>query len=139
MQNRGKILISALRSAAKRLESKGTRYQWGHMGQCNVGHLLQSLMGVEDFEIVRYVNFEMEEWSEFANDYCDTSKQNVDDIFNNLEKFGFDRKDVIHLENLSDRKVLENLPGGFRYLHRNQREDVIEYFRSLADILAKAA
>jgi hypothetical protein len=39
------------------------------------------------------------------------------------------------LENLSDRKILENLNGGFRHLQRNRREDVIEYMRSFADLL----
>ena len=103
MKNHKQILIDALKSAAKQLESKNARYQWGHMGQCNVGHLLQRLTGAKDFEIVSSINFEMNEWSEYANDYCDTSNHNVEDIFTTLEKYGFNRHDVIHLENLSDK------------------------------------
>jgi hypothetical protein len=31
--------------------------------------------------------------------------------------------------------VLEQLPGGFRWLKRNQREDVIVYFNTFAQVL----
>jgi len=43
--------------------------------------------------------------------------------------------DIVQLENLSDRKVLGNLNGGFRYLERNRREHVVEYMLSFADLL----
>jgi hypothetical protein len=40
---------------------------------------------------------------------------------------------------LQDRELLENLPGGFRWLQKNVREDVIEdvilYFETMADVL----
>ena len=35
-------LIDALRATARRLED-GARYEWGHMGRCNCGHLAQTL------------------------------------------------------------------------------------------------
>jgi hypothetical protein len=31
--------------------------------------------------------------------------------------------------------VLDNLPGGFRWLKRNERQDVIAYFETFADML----
>jgi len=31
--------------------------------------------------------------------------------------------------------VLEHLPGGFRWLKKNKREDVILYFETFADML----
>jgi hypothetical protein len=36
---------------------------------------------------------------------------------------------------LEDRRVLENLPGGFRWLKRNVREDVVVYFETMAEML----
>jgi hypothetical protein len=39
------------------------------------------------------------------------------------------------MEYLEDRKVLNNLPGGFRWLKRNVREDVVVYFETLAAML----
>jgi hypothetical protein len=62
----------------------------------------------------------------------------VDDIFLSIEKQGLTHSDIVKLENLSDRKVLENLDGGFRYLERNRREHVVEYMRSFADLLENA-
>lgn len=43
--------------------------------------------------------------------------------------------DIHHIEYLSDRAVLEQLPGGFRWLKRNVREDVILYFEAYARLL----
>jgi hypothetical protein len=59
----------------------------------------------------------------------------VDDIFLFIEKHGLSHSDIVQLENLSDRKILGNLNGGFRYLERNRREHVVEYMRSFADLL----
>jgi hypothetical protein len=36
---------------------------------------------------------------------------------------------------LTDREVLNHLPGGFRWLKRNVREDVIIYFEAFANLL----
>jgi hypothetical protein len=129
------FLIDALRATSKRLENEDVQYQWGHMGQCNAGHLIQTLTGMSSFEIVESVDFQLDEWSEHAVDYCSCTGNKVDDIFLSIEKQGLTHADIVKLENLSDRKVLENLDGGFRYLERNRREHVVEYMRSFADLL----
>ena len=132
------LLIDALRATSKRLENEDVQYQWGHMGQCNAGHLIQTLTGMSSFEIVESVDFQLDEWSEHAVDYCSCTGNKVDDIFLSIEKQGLSHSDIVKLENLSDRKVLENLDGGFRYLERNRREHVVEYMRSFADLLENA-
>ena len=129
------FLIDALRATSRRLEKEDVQYQWGHMGQCNAGHLIQTLTGMSSFEIVESVDFQLDEWSEHAVDYCSCTGNKVDDIFLSIEKHGLSHFDIVKLENLSDRKVLENLDGGFRYLEKNRREDVVEYMRSFADLL----
>lgn len=130
-----RFLIDALRVTSERLEQEDVQYQWGHMGQCNAGHLIQTLTGMSSFEIVESVDFQLDEWSEHAIDYCSCTGNRVDDIFLSIEKQGLTHSDIVKLENLSDRKILENLNGGFRYLQRNRREDVVEYMRSFADLL----
>ena len=55
-----------------------------------------------------------------------------------MERHGMTHSDIVKLENLSDKKILENLNGGFRYLRRNVREDVIEYMLSYADLIEKS-
>ena len=62
----------------------------------------------------------------------------MDEIFLTIEKHGMTHEDIVKLENLSDRKVLDNLEGGFRHLERNNRLDVVEYMNSFADLLEKA-
>ncbi len=43
--------------------------------------------------------------------------------------------DIRHIECLTDREVLEHLPGGFRWLRKNVREDVVHYFEAFAAML----
>ena len=129
-------LINALRETAGRLSS-GARYEWGHMGRCNCGHLLQTITNMSDFEIVKSIDFELDEWSEYAKDYCEDTGHKVEDLFAALNDIGFSREDVIHLENLSDKRVLNQLSGGFRYLQRNNLDHVTLYLNTMADMLEK--
>lgn len=132
-----KFLIDALRQTTERLNDENVEYQWGHMGQCNAGHLIQTITGMSSFEIVKSVDFQLDEWSEHATDYCSKTGCKVDDIFLSIEKHGMTHEDIVKLENLSDRKILDNLDGGFRHLERNNRMDVIEYMNSFANLLEK--
>ena len=133
-----RFLIDALRQTSNRLLDDQVEYQWGHMGQCNAGHLIQTLTGLSSFEIVESIDFQLDEWSEHAIDYCSNTGCKVDDIFLPIEKHGMTHEDIVKLENLSDRKVLNNLDGGCRHLERNNRNDVIDYMNSFADLLEKA-
>ncbi|MEM8955346.1 MAG: hypothetical protein AAGD22_14425 [Verrucomicrobiota bacterium] len=133
MAKKNPELVRALRGAAHRL-SIGARYEWGHMARCNCGHLIQSLTGMNDREVSRAVNYELDEWTEHARAYCPQSGRAVDEVFETLEKVGFDREDVIHLEHLTDPLVLERL-GDNVHLSRNSREDLIRYLSAMADLL----
>ncbi|MGA1197561.1 MAG: hypothetical protein ACO36I_13805 [Candidatus Latescibacterota bacterium] len=127
-------LIGALRQTARRLDG-GARYEWGHMGRCNCGHLVQTLTDMTDYEIVKSIDFQYDEWTEHAKDYCEGTGQRVDDLFDTLKGMGLSHKDVMHLEYLSDKRVLERLDGGLRYLQKNRVEDVTEYMNTWADML----
>ena len=127
-------LINALRKTAGRLES-GARYEWGHMGRCNCGHLVQTLTCMTDHDIVKSIDFQLDEWSEHAQDYCQGTGHKVDELFLTLQSIGFSHEDVIHLENLSDKRVLDRLTGGHRYLRRNDVSDVQRYMITLAELL----
>lgn len=137
--NSKKFLIDALRETSSRLSNDNVDYQWGHMGQCNAGHLIQTITGMSSFEIVKSIDFQLDEWSEHAIDYCSKTGCKVDDIFLTIEKYGMTHEDIVKLENLSDRKVLDNLVGGFRHLSRNNRLDVIDYMNSFANLLEKTS
>ena len=51
---------------------------------------------------------------------------------------GLTHEDIVKLEHLSDTEILNNLEGGFRYLSKNEKSDVIAYMRSYADLLQKS-
>ncbi len=128
------ILIQALRETARRLRN-GAHYSWGHHGACNCGNLLQAITPLTEAEILRYAHTGTGEWTELAAEYCSTSHTPLDLMMSKLEEAGLTPTDIHHIENLSDKEVLKQLPGGFRWLKKNVREDVIGYFEAFATML----
>lgn len=49
--------------------------------------------------------------------------------------WGLSKDDLAHLERLSDAKVIKALPPNKRYLRHNQRDDVVLYLNTWADLL----
>ncbi len=127
-------LIHALREAAQNLRN-GADYAWGNHGSCNCGHILQVVTHLGKKEILEHVQATHGEWTEIAEEYCGITNVPAYLLISKLEKLGLTPTDIHNLEYLEDRNVLENLPGGFRWLKRNLREDVIIYFETMAEML----
>lgn len=127
-------LIDALRNTAKKL-SEGSYYAWGHHGACNCGSLLQVITSMTKEEILNYAHTGTGEWTEIAEDYCMVTGAPAYLMISKLEALGLTTTDIHNLEYLDDKKVLSYLPGGFRWLKRNIREDVIAYFEAFANML----
>lgn len=130
-------LIETLRQAAKNLRS-GAHYAWGSHGSCNCGHVLQVATRLSKEEIIRHAQTVHGEWTEIAEDYCGITNAPAYLLVSKLEKLGLTPTDIHNLEYLEDRKVLEALPGGFRWLKKNVREDVVVYFETMAEMLEEA-
>lgn len=128
-------LVAALRATADRLADPTSRYQWGHMGGCNCGHLAQTVTKLSSAEIHRMAMEKAGDWGEQAVDHCPTSGYPLDHVIAQLLDLGLTRGDLEHLEELSDPTVLAALPGGHRYLKRNARDDVVLYLRTWAMLL----
>jgi hypothetical protein len=127
-------LVNALRETADRLRN-GAHYAWGHHGSCNCGNLLQVVTNLTSGEIVRYAHQGIGEWTELAQEFCPVTKAPLNLIISKLVTIGLTPTDIHHLEYRTDRAVLDRLPGGFRWLQRNLREDAIVYFETFADFL----
>lgn len=127
-------LIDALRLTATNLRN-GAYHSWGHHGACNCGNLVQSVTKFTKEEILRYAHTGTGEWTELAIDFCPVTNTPLTLIFNQLEQIGLTPTDIHHIEYLSDREVLNHLPGGFRWLKRNKKEDAIVYFETFAAVL----
>jgi hypothetical protein len=127
-------LISALRETATRLKN-GATYAWGNHGACNCGNLLQVITRLSKDEILQYAHSGIGEWTELAEDYCGITDAPVSLLIFKLQQLGLTPTDIHNLEYLEDKDVLKYLPGGFRWLNRNKREDVIIYFETFAEVL----
>ncbi len=127
-------LIEALRETARRLKN-GAHYAWGHHGSCNCGNLLQTITDLNTQEILRYSRTGTGEWTEIAQEFCGVTDAPVDLLIGKLQKIGLTPSDIHCIEYLQDKQVLDRLPGGFRWLRRNVREDVILYMETMALML----
>ncbi len=86
-------------------------------------------------EILQYAQSGIGEWTELAEEYCENTNAPVNLIIRKLERIGLTSADIHNIEYLQDTEVLNALPGGFRWLERNVRDDVIVYFETFANIL----
>ncbi len=127
-------LIKALRETAARLRN-GAYYAWGNHGGCNCGNLLQVVTSLRREEILAYAQSGIGEWTEIAEDYCPVTDAPAYLLIARLEAIGLTPTDIHHIEYLDDKEVLHVLPGGFRWLKRNVREDVIDYLEAFANLL----
>ena len=134
MANPNLTLIEALRNTANRLR-EGAHYAWGNHGSCNCGNLLQVITDLSKEEILTYAQTGIGEWTELAEDYCGITNAPVSLLLKKLQETGLTPTDIHHLEYLDDREVLNALPGGFRWLKRNERDHVILYFETYATLL----
>lgn len=134
MANHKKPIVDLLRKTAERLDD-GARYEWGHMGRCNCGHLVQTLTDMTDRQIAEKVEHQLDEWSEHAKVYCTQTGTPVEELFRALEEVGFSHRDVVALEYLSDNRVRSRLGEQGRRLRRNHAPDVSLYMRTLADVI----
>ncbi|MBV4358099.1 hypothetical protein [Pinibacter aurantiacus] len=129
-----KKLIESLRETASRLRN-GAYYAWGHHGGCNCGNLLQVVTSLTKEEILSYAHTTRGEWTEIAEEFCETSLTPAYVMISKLEAIGLTPTDIHNIEYLEDAEVLGKLSGGFRWLKRNDRADVIDYFEAFADLL----
>lgn len=128
------LLVEALRETAARLRN-GAHYAWGNHGACNCGNLTQVVTKLSKEEILAYAHTGIGEWTELAEDYCGITNAPAGLLITKLQEIGLTPSDIHNLEYLEDKAVLQRLPGGFRWLKRNVREDVIVYFETFADLL----
>ncbi|MEP6747205.1 MAG: hypothetical protein ABJB86_05750 [Bacteroidota bacterium] len=127
-------LVLALRETSRRLQH-GVHYVWGHHGACNCGNLLQVITRLDEKEILIHAHTGIGEWTEISDESCAVSGAPVSLLLSKLEAAGLTPTDIHNIEYLDNKEVLKYLPGGFRWLKRNNRQHVIEYFEAFADML----
>jgi len=150
-------LVVALRETAARLRDHRAVYRWSHFGQCNCGHLAQTLTRRSSDEIYRAAFAGAGDWGQQAAvlddlDYgdrpgldegayepevlrCAATGRPLDVIFAQMFEAGLDRRDIDFLEDLSDGDVLRRIGKSTTGLARNERENVVVYLEAWADLL----
>ena len=127
-------LINTLRQTADRLET-GVEYYWSHQGNCNCGHLVQTVTKLKHSDIHAMALEKAGDWAEKVMDYCPTSNYSIDGVIRVMLDLGFTTEDLYHLERLSSPRVNEFIRREHKPLKHNCRKDVILYMRVWADML----
>ena len=86
-------------------------------------------------KIIQYAHTGIGEWSELSSGECAITDAPVNFLLATLENLGLTGTDIHHLEYLTDREVLNQVEGGFRWLKKNQKQDVIAYFEAFAVLM----
>ncbi|MFO0745999.1 MAG: hypothetical protein U1F43_10035 [Myxococcota bacterium] len=127
-------LADALRVTAHRLAADATPYRWTHQGRCNCGHLAQTLTS-RDAPSIHAAGLEVDgDWSEHARGFCPTSGLAIDAILATMFDAGVTPDELVHLERLSDPRVLRRL--GVSVLDYRERGDVVRYLEAWAALVA---
>ncbi|WP_276496040.1 hypothetical protein [Pontibacter litorisediminis] len=134
MAKRSDELIEALRETANRL-AEGAKYEWGHMGSCNCGHLAQTITKYTKGQIHGAAMWRYGDWREQLRDYCPQSGLPLDEIIDQMLEMGITREELAHLETLSLQSVTNRLPKHRKHLKHNKRDDVVLYLGTWADLL----
>lgn len=125
-------LIEALEKTATKLE-KGAKYQWGHMGSCNCGHLAQELTEFSKAEIHRFAMERSGDWNDQILEFCPTSGVPMDLMISGMISYGLSLDDLKHLETLSDKEILKRIPSERRnQMNKNNKMDVVLYLKTWA-------
>lgn len=148
-------LIAALVSAADALD-RGERYEWGHVGRCAVGHVVQRLASMSDREIFDAFERTVCQWREHAaeyfesavgdeplattesqRDWCAIAGKPLAEIYRLFHAAGMDAAAIGHMEFLNDPRVLAQIPPPQRWkLRRSDPHDAALYLRTYARMLA---
>lgn len=128
------LLSNAIRKAALNLQNNKP-YEWGHMGSCNCGHLAQTLLNINKADIHKYAMEKNGDWNEQLNDYCSTSGLLMDKLIWGLLQTGLELEDIMDLEYLKNPIIVEKIDSKFKPLVNNNREHVIAYLNTWAEMM----
>ena len=129
------VLEEVLLKTIQRLSSK-SKYQWTHQGNCNCGHVIQSVTGMSPGKIHNIALTGPGEWVDHAKKYCKTSGLPVDDLISKLLTIGIKIDDIAHLELLSDPNIIRYIPNSVKPLSYKKKEDLIYYLKTWKSILS---
>lgn len=128
-------LVNALRDTARRL-SNGAEYNWCHMGRCNCGHLAQTITKLSPAKIHEMALLKAGDWKDQTIEHCTTTGLTIDHIIASMMELGLTRSDIVHIERLSDQRVLRRIPlERRRVMDHRKREDVVLYMQEFARML----
>lgn len=102
---------------------------------CNCGHLAQTVTQLTRAELHAMALEKKGDWAEHAREYCPDSGYPIDHVIESMLGLGLTTSDIVHLERVSDPRVLRRLEDARRHLDKRDRDDVVRYLEAWAGLL----
>ncbi len=110
-------LISSLQDAIKALENDSIEYDWWKTKSCNCGVVTQAITGLSAAAVDHSLGVLLKHnpdlkngdvsWSTFVKEFCPITGEPVVSIFKKLHEAGLTREEILNLEYLKDKKILD--------------------------------
>lgn len=129
-------IIAVLERTIKKLQNKNTKYDWKMIGCCNAGCLIRAAipgLSVRDLHIAGIQKHG--DWEMLETLYRERSTYKIDNILSELYAMGFEQGDFTEVENLSNEEILSRIEREGEAIKRDNRENVIRYFKAWAQML----
>jgi hypothetical protein len=142
-------LIESLRIAANALEKDFIHYKWIHQHSCNCGVVVQAVLGIATTKVQQLFN-EATRATQFAYDpknddfltwrgvcqrSCSVTGEPLSNVFKVLKESGLRPEDIVHLEYLNNKAILEISGIKKESKYFTQKTNLILYLKAWVKIL----
>lgn len=134
-------LAGILDNAADDLQATWLGYDWNDRARCNCGFVARQVMNTNSAGLRRLLPPIYENgsfwatWSSMSETYCTAAGLAHSEMFARLLAAGLQTGDFSHLENLSNRDILQRATSwrtSARPVSRSRKSDVVAYLRAWA-------
>lgn len=129
-------LINALTKSVEFLERLDYWYAWTDSASCNCGILAQQIMNCNGSELRKDIDTSHGLWSDGARyfEQCRKTGVPINIIFQKFYEIGLTSKDIIQLENLSNKKIIRKAKLE-NNLKIGDKDNLIKYMKAWIELL----
>lgn len=111
-------LITVIGKTIDVLENNKVKYNWYDFENCNCGIVAQQACGITGSSIRKFINESNMHFGlwEYAVVRCQKTGSPMSHVIRRLRDIGLSNRDLINLENLSDRKIIKKAGLDYEYV-----------------------
>lgn len=134
-------LLPSLKIVVNSLEKDIVHYDWHQQQSCNCGLVVQAVLNATPNEVQMLFDYGKKysyttNWQEAVKDNCSITGIPMNDVFKTLYDLGLRPEDIVHLEYLNNRAILEIAKIDIKIAsYYSNKENLILYLKAWVKIL----